>query len=80
MPRSVDMIVGLLGIMKAGGTYVPLDPSYPPHLAVTLAEAQVGVLLTTEALEAKDYRQVNLVILLDADWDADAQAQPRDEC
>ncbi|TYZ38899.1 hypothetical protein C2U35_26980, partial [Ralstonia solanacearum] len=27
--RSVELVVGLLGILKAGGGYVPLDPSYP---------------------------------------------------
>lgn len=29
--RSVEMVVGLLGILKAGGCYVPLDPEYPPE-------------------------------------------------
>lgn len=29
LPRSADVIVGLLGILKAGGVYVPLDPAYP---------------------------------------------------
>jgi len=70
LPRSVDLIVGLLGIMKAGGTYVPLDPSYPlQHLAMTLAEAQVGVLLTTEDLEERLPAGQAQVILLDADLD-----------
>ena len=27
--RSLDMVIGILGILKSGGTYVPLDPSYP---------------------------------------------------
>ena len=27
--RSLEMIVGLLGILKSGGAYVPLDPAYP---------------------------------------------------
>ena len=41
VPRSLDMIVGLLGILKAGGAYVPLDPSYPrDRLAFMLADAQ----------------------------------------
>src|SRR5437588_6635773 len=29
--RSLDLVVGLLGILKAGGGYVPLDPTYPPE-------------------------------------------------
>src|SRR5262249_9957366 len=39
--RSVEMVVGLLGILKAGGVYVPLDPAYPQErLAFMLADAQ----------------------------------------
>lgn len=29
LPRSVDLVISLLGILKAGGTYVPVDPQYP---------------------------------------------------
>jgi len=44
--RSIEMVVGLLAIMKAGGTYMPLDPAYPKErLAFTLADSQVSVLL-----------------------------------
>ena len=49
--RSMEMVVGLLGILKAGGGYVPLDPSYPKErLEFMLADAQVSVLLTQEGL------------------------------
>lgn len=49
--RSTDMIVVLLGILKAGGAYVPLDPDYPrTRLQFMLADAQVPVLITQEAL------------------------------
>ncbi len=45
--RSVDGIVGLLGILKAGGGYVPLDPSFPDHrLQVMLDDAQVSIVVT----------------------------------
>jgi len=45
--RSLEMMVGLLGILKAGGCYVPLDPKYPKErLAFMLEDAQVPVLLT----------------------------------
>lgn len=45
--RSWEMIVGLLGIMKAGGIYVPLDPDYPAErLAFMAQDAQIGVLVT----------------------------------
>ena len=49
--RSLEMVVGLLGILKAGGTYVPLDPSYPKErLRFILEDAQVAVVLTQQRL------------------------------
>jgi amino acid adenylation domain-containing protein len=47
LDRCWEMIVALLGILKAGGTYVPLDPSYPrERLAYMVEDAGAGVLLT----------------------------------
>ncbi|MGN4022228.1 amino acid adenylation domain-containing protein, partial [Burkholderia gladioli] len=51
MERGVEMIVGLLGILKAGGVYVPLDPAYPrERIALMLADSAPAVLLTSQAL------------------------------
>jgi amino acid adenylation domain-containing protein len=45
--RSIEMIVGLLGILKAGAAYLPLDPTYPrARLEYMLSDAHAGVLLT----------------------------------
>ena len=45
--RSVDMVVGLLGILKADGAYVPLEPSYPKErIRFMLADSKASVLLT----------------------------------
>ncbi|WP_009631992.1 non-ribosomal peptide synthetase [Synechocystis sp. PCC 7509] len=47
LERSLDLIVGLLGILKAGCSYVPLDPAYPyDRLAFMLQDLQLPVLLT----------------------------------
>ena len=47
--RSVEMVVALLGVLKAGGAYLPLDPSYPiERLSFMLDDAQVSVLVTEE--------------------------------
>src|SRR5262245_33256789 len=47
MERSAEMIVGLLGTLKAGGVYVPLDPGYPgERLALMLEDTRAGVILT----------------------------------
>src|SRR5205807_2536344 len=51
MERSPGMIIGLLGILKAGGVYVPLDPSYPQErLAFFLQDTHFAVLLTQRQL------------------------------
>ena len=73
--RSLEMIVGLLGILKVGGAYVPLDPSYPQErLQFMLADAQAPVLLTQERLlEALPESEVQ-VVCLDRDWPEIAQA------
>jgi amino acid adenylation domain-containing protein len=47
VPRSLDMIVAVLGILKAGGAFLPLDPGYPrERLAFMFEDAQLTVLLT----------------------------------
>ncbi|MCQ4167589.1 non-ribosomal peptide synthetase, partial [Tahibacter harae] len=51
--RSLDLIVGLLGIQKAGAAYVPLDPDYPAErLRYMVADSGMRLLLTQSALEA----------------------------
>jgi amino acid adenylation domain-containing protein/non-ribosomal peptide synthase protein (TIGR01720 family) len=67
--RSVEMVVGLLGILKAGAAYVPLDTQYPEErLRFMLADAQVGVLLTQEQLLARLPEHEAQVVCLDRDW------------
>ncbi|NUT84322.1 amino acid adenylation domain-containing protein, partial [Pseudomonas brassicacearum] len=52
--RGLDMIVGLLGILKSGAGYVPLDPAYPPErLAFMLEDSTPSALLTQSALEVQ---------------------------
>ncbi|MBW4569856.1 MAG: amino acid adenylation domain-containing protein [Tolypothrix carrinoi HA7290-LM1] len=72
--QSPEMIIGLLGIMKAGGTYVPLDPSYPQErLNFMLEDAQVSVLLTQEKLLKHFQSFSNPIICIDKDWEIIAQ-------
>ncbi len=48
--RSLEMIVGILGIQKAGGAYLPIDPAYPPErLDYLLRDAGVALVLVSEA-------------------------------
>jgi non-ribosomal peptide synthetase component F len=47
--RSLEMIIGVLGVLKAGGGYVPLDPAYPKErLKFILEDADISILLTQE--------------------------------
>lgn len=74
LERSLDMVVGLLGILKAGGSYVPLDPAYPPdRLSYMIEDSQLPVLLTQHALRTQFSTQPVQVVCLDTDWSAIAQ-------
>ena len=77
LKHSVEMVVGLLGILKAGGVYVPLDPAYPKErLAFMLEDAEVPVLLTQEALLEELPEHHAKVVCLDSDWEIIAQESP----
>lgn len=68
--RSLEMVIGLLGIMKSGGAYLPLDPSYPrERIASIIADADMDLILSQEHLlgdldKFKDQEIINL----DQDW------------
>lgn len=67
--RSLEMIVGLLGILKAGGGYVPLDSAYPQErLDFMLKESQAQILLTQSPLAARFAQYDIPVVYLDSDW------------
>ena len=45
--RSIEMVIGVLGVLKAGGAYLPLDPTYPAErLAFMIEDARIPLLLT----------------------------------
>ncbi|MCA2683033.1 MAG: amino acid adenylation domain-containing protein [Microcystis sp. M038S2] len=66
--RSALMIIGLLGILKAGAAYVPLDPNYPSErLAYMLEDSAVSVLLTQENLVHTLPNYLGTIFCLDQD-------------
>nr|UXB95125.1 non ribosomal peptide synthetase [Pseudomonas syringae] len=66
--RSLEMIAGLVGILKAGAGYVPLDPSYPEErLAYMLEDSAPKMLLTQRDLRARFAQSAMPVLLLEAD-------------
>ncbi|HWS55001.1 MAG TPA: amino acid adenylation domain-containing protein, partial [Pyrinomonadaceae bacterium] len=70
LERSVELVVALLGVLKAGGAYLPLDPGYPQQrLDFMLEDGGVRILLTREALlERLPEAGATTVICLDRDW------------
>ena len=69
MERSLEMVIGVLGILKSGGAYVPLDPDYPQErFSFMLEDSSVGVLLTQERLVASLPESGAQIICLDRDW------------
>ena len=74
MDRSLDMMVSLFGVLKAGAAYVPLDPTYPDErIAFMVEDAELPVLLTQEDLLAKLPPHHAQVICVDSDWNAIAR-------
>jgi amino acid adenylation domain-containing protein len=64
LERSIEMVVGLLAILKAGGVYVPLDPEYPPQrLSYMVEDSGVGWLLTHSAIEDRIPTRKELQVL-----------------
>jgi natural product biosynthesis luciferase-like monooxygenase protein len=73
--RSLDMLVAILAVLKAGGAYIPLDPTYPKdRLDFMLKDSALSVLLSHSHLvhQFPDYQ--GELVLLDRDWPGIADA------
>ncbi len=72
--RSPEMLVGLLGTLKAGGAFLPLDPAYPrERLEYMLHDTRVSTVLTQQRLRDCVPEGPNQLICLDSDWESIAQ-------
>lgn len=70
LDRSLEMIVAILAVLKAGGAYLPLDPAYPDHrLAFMLEDSQAATLITKRGLLDRFAHLPHQVLCLDADAD-----------
>ncbi|MCB0006411.1 MAG: amino acid adenylation domain-containing protein [Anaerolineales bacterium] len=68
--RDLDMVVGLLGILKSGAAYLPLDPSFPAdRLAYMLADSQASLVLSEEKLLEFAPPFDGEMVCLDRDWE-----------
>jgi amino acid adenylation domain-containing protein len=70
LERSLEVVVAILGVLKAGGAYLPLDPTNPrERLAFMIDDAQASVLLTQQHLSPLVSDLVPTTLALDADED-----------
>jgi amino acid adenylation domain-containing protein len=77
--RSLDMVVGLLGILKAGAAYVPLDPEYPAaRLSFMLEDCRTRVVLTHSRSRARlpECRAATVVLDEERAWSHAASGSP----
>ena len=76
--RSIEMVIGLLGIWKAAAAYVPLEPTYPDdRLKLIVKDAEIRFLVTGRQFADRYSDQPSLQLIdLDKDWEAIAQQSP----
>ena len=78
--RSAEMIIGILGILKAGGCYVPLTHDDPQaRLSYLLAETQPPVLLTTRKLLSRLPAYSGEVVIVDESLDTEQAGNPENK-
>lgn len=69
LERSLEMVIGILAILKAGAAYVPIDPAYPQErLTAILADINAPVFLTQKRLLTNLAPINTKVVCLDVDW------------
>ena len=68
--KSIDLMVAVLGVLKSGAAYLPLDPDYPEErLQYMLEDGQVKVLITREKYQTLSLNFSGPVVFLDRDWE-----------
>ena len=74
LPRSPELMIVILGIWKAGGVYIPLDPAYPEERRAFMVEdAQLAALLTESQMQDDLAGNRGHAVYLDQEWDVITQ-------
>src|SRR5262249_31214084 len=70
LDRSLEMVIGIMGVLKSGGAYVPLDPAYPSERLAWMVEDAAAQLLLTR-VKARDWQAGAWIqeICLDTEWE-----------
>lgn len=68
LPRSLDLLITLIAVLKAGGAYLPLDPSQPEErLLFLLKDSNVSIVISESDVHAKLAPYSGTILLLDKD-------------
>ncbi|MBY7735362.1 non-ribosomal peptide synthetase, partial [Francisella philomiragia] len=64
LERGIDMVIGILGVMKSGGAYVPMDPDYPAdRLKHILSDTNAKLVITQNHIEYR-FKEVTDILLI----------------
>lgn len=70
LERSIESIIALMGILKAGGCYVPMDPDFPDERVRSILEDTQLQIVITRSAQLERFRSFSGIILrIDADWE-----------
>lgn len=64
LPAGIPALVGLVGVLQAGGAYLPLDPTHPPARVLSLLDDAAAPLLITDAAHAERFTDYSGTLLL----------------
>ncbi|MFJ5557155.1 amino acid adenylation domain-containing protein [Streptomyces sp. NPDC093250] len=77
VPRSTELMVALLGVLKSGAAYLPVDPDYPAdRIAHMLADSGTGTVITLAGIADRLQLAAAAVLLLDKEHTAEPPAEP----
>jgi amino acid adenylation domain-containing protein/FkbM family methyltransferase len=76
--RSLEMVIGMLGILKAGAAYLPIDATYPQdRIAFMLGDAHARLVVTQTSLLGSVPKDVTQTVCLDSPAWSDLQSAPQ---
>ena len=76
LERSLEMVIGILGILKAGAAYVPLDPAYPKErLEFIIEDTHASVVVTQENLLDILPKHTSNIVCIDTEQDNISQCE-----
>ena len=67
--RSLEMVIGILGVLKAGAAYIPIDPEYPEsRVEFMINDSKAKVLITQKSLADSLPKDISKIVIIDEDW------------